>query len=242
MRSVGRTHVGLHRAANEDSILLMPGVGLFAVADGMGGHRGGRVASHMVTGELIRIATELGRPLDGEELTEALADINRKVHQTGQESAELFNMGSTCVAISVMGGRVHLAYLGDSRAYLIRTGEIQQLTSDHRVIQPMLDRGEISEDEARTHPMRNVLTRSVGVEADVEVSTAEIPIENGDRILLCSDGLSDLVPPDALLEKVLDHVNLEDLATELVDSANAAGGHDNISVVVVQIGPESVED
>ena len=151
-------------------------------------------------------------------------------------------MGSTCVAISVMGGRVHLAYLGDSRAYLIRTGEIQQLTSDHRVIQPMLDRGEISEDEARTHPMRNVLTRSVGVEADVEVSTAEIPIENGDRILLCSDGLSDLVPPDALLEKVLDHVNLEDLATELVDSANAAGGHDNISVVVVQIGPESVED
>ena len=242
MRSVGRTHVGLHRAANEDSILLMPGVGLFAVADGMGGHRGGRVASHMVTGELIRIATELGRPLDGEELTEALADINRKVHQTGQESAELFNMGSTCVAISVMGGRVHLAYLGDSRAYLIRTGEIQQLTSDHRVIQPMLDRGEISEDEARTHPMRNVLTRSVGVEADVEVSTADIPIENGDRILLCSDGLSDLVPPDALLEKVLDHVNLEDLATELVDSANAAGGHDNISVVVVQIGPESVED
>jgi protein phosphatase len=242
MQSVGRTHVGLHRAANEDSILLMPGVGLFAVADGMGGHRGGRVASHMVTGELIRIATETGRPLDGEELAEALAEINRKVHVTGQESAELFNMGSTCVAISVMGGRVHLAYLGDSRAYLIRAGEIQQLTSDHRVIQPMLDRGEISEDEARTHPMRNVLTRSVGVEADVEVSRAEIPIENGDRILLCSDGLSDLVPPDALLEKVLDHVHLEDLATALVDSANAAGGHDNISVVVVQIGTDTDAD
>ena len=240
MRAVGRTHVGLHRAANEDSILLMPGVGLFAVADGMGGHRGGRVASHMVTGELIRIATELGRPLDGEELAEALVDINRKVHQTGQESAELFNMGSTCVAISVMGGRVHLAYLGDSRAYLIRAGEIRQLSCDHRVIQPMLDRGEISEDEARTHPMRNVLTRSVGVEADVEVSREEIPIENGDRILLCSDGLSDLVPPQALLEKVLGHTDLDQLASELVDSANAAGGHDNISVVVVQIGSETV--
>jgi protein phosphatase len=90
--------------------------------------------------------------------------------------------------------------------------------------------------------MRNVLTRSVGVEADVEVSRAEIPIENGDRILLCSDGLSDLVPPDALLEKVLDHVHLEDLATALVDSANAAGGHDNISVVVVQIGTETDAD
>ena len=242
MQSVGRTHVGLHRAANEDSILLMPGVGLFAVADGMGGHRGGRVASHMVTGELIRIATELAHSLDGEELAAALAEINRKVHQTGQESAELFNMGSTCVAISVMGGRVHLAYLGDSRAYLIRTGEIQQLTSDHRVIQPMLDRGEITEDEARTHPMRNVLTRSVGVEADVEVSRAEVPIENGDRIVLCSDGLSDLVPPKTLLEKVLGHADLEELATELVDSANAAGGHDNISVVVVQIGDEQAGD
>lgn len=242
MQSVGRTHVGLHRAANEDSILLMPGVGLFAVADGMGGHRGGRVASHMVTGELIRIATELAHSLDGEELAAALAEINRKVHQTGQESAELFNMGSTCVAISVMGGRVHLAYLGDSRAYLIRTGEIQQLTSDHRVIQPMLDRGEITEDEARTHPMRNVLTRSVGVEADVEVSRAEVPIENGDRIVLCSDGLSDLVPPKTLLEKVLGHADLEELATELIDSANAAGGHDNISVVVVQIGDEQAGD
>ena len=242
MRAVGRTHVGLHRAANEDSILLMPGVGLFAVADGMGGHRGGRVASHMVTGELIRIATELGRPLDGEELAGALVEINRKVHQTGQESAELFNMGSTCVAISIMGGRVHLAYLGDSRAYLVRAGEIRQLTSDHRVIQPMLDRGEITEDEARTHPMRNVLTRSVGVEADVEVSTEEIPIENGDRILLCSDGLSDLVTPQALLEKVLDQRDLDELASELVDSANAAGGHDNISVVVVQVGSDAVGD
>ena len=241
MRSAGRTHVGLHRAANEDSILLMPGVGLFAVADGMGGHRGGRVASQMVTGELTRIATEVGRALDGEELAGALEDINRKVHQTGQESAELFNMGSTCVAISVMGGRVHLAHLGDSRAYLVREGRIEQLTSDHRVIQPMLDRGEISEDEARSHPMRNVLTRSVGVEADVTVSRTEMPIQPGDRILLCSDGLSDLVTPPQLLAAVQAHEDLDELASALVDSANAAGGHDNISVVVVEIGSEPVE-
>jgi len=238
MRSAGRTHVGLHRAANEDSILLMPGIGLFAVADGMGGHRGGRVASQMVTGELTRIATELGRSLDGEELSTALADINRKVHETGQESAELFNMGSTCVAISVMGGRVYLAHLGDSRAYLIRGGAIDQLTSDHRVIQPMLDRGEISEEEARTHPMRNVLTRSVGVEADVAVTRAEVPIENGDRILLCSDGLSDLLTPAQLLAEVEKHADLDGLTSALVDAANAAGGHDNISVVVVEIGSE----
>ena len=242
MRAAGRTHVGLQRAANEDSILLMPGVGLFAVADGMGGHRGGRVASQMVTGELTRIATEIGRSLDGEELAEALVDINRKVHQTGQESAELFNMGSTCVAISVMGGRVHLAHLGDSRAYLIRDGAIEQLTSDHRVIQPMLDRGEISEDEARTHPMRNVLTRSVGVEADVAVTRAEMAIEPGDRIVLCSDGLSDLVSPGQLLEVAGQHEEIEDLVTALIDAANAAGGHDNISVVVVEIGSEPIAD
>ena len=110
------------------------------------------------------------------------------------------------------------------------------------LIQPMLDRGEITEDEARTHPMRNVLTRSVGVEADVEVSRAEVPIESGDRIVLCSDGLSDLVPPALLLEKVMAHTDLEELATSLVDSANAAGGHDNISVVIVQIGSEQAGD
>lgn len=238
MRSAGRTDVGLHRAANEDSILLMPKVGLFAVADGMGGHRGGRVASHMVTGELTRIATELGRALDGEELAEALNQINRKVHQTGQESAELFNMGSTCVAISIMGGRVHLAHLGDSRAYLFRDGEVKLLTSDHRVIQPMLDRGEISEDEARTHPMRNVLTRSVGVEADVAVTRTEVPIEHGDRILLCSDGLSDLVTPEQLLRLAGANPALEAFAAGLIDAANAAGGHDNISVVLVEIGSD----
>ena len=242
MRSAGRTHVGLHRAANEDSILLMPGVGLFAVADGMGGHRGGRVASQMVTGELTRIATEFGRSLDGEELAGALADINRKVHQTGQESAELFNMGSTCVAISVMGGRVYLAYLGDSRGYLIRQGQLEQITSDHRVIQPMLDRGEITEDEARTHPMRNVLTRSVGVEADVAVTRAEMPIETGDRLMLCSDGLSDLVRPEQLEALVAGNEDLEDLVAALIDAANAAGGHDNISVVVVEIGTEPSGD
>jgi protein phosphatase len=218
----------------------MPTVGLFAVADGMGGHRGGRVASQMVTGELTRIATELGRPLDGEELAAALGDINRKVHKTGQESAELFNMGSTCVAISVMGGRVHLSHLGDSRAYLIRGGAIEQITSDHRVIQPMLDRGEISEEEARTHPMRNVLTRSVGVEADVSVTSNEMAIENGDRILLCSDGLSDLVRPEQVLELAERNPDLDELTSALVDAANAAGGHDNISVVVVEIGSEPV--
>jgi len=242
MHAAGRTHVGLHRAANEDSILLMPAIGLFAVADGMGGHRGGRVASHMVTGELTRIANELGRALDGEELASSLADINRKVHQTGQESAELFNMGSTCVAISVMGGRVHLAHLGDSRAYLFRAGKVDQLTSDHRVIQPMLDRGEISEDEARTHPMRNVLTRSVGVEADVAVTRTEVPIQNGDKILLCSDGLSDLITPMQLLDTVLAHDDIDELAMGLIDAANAAGGHDNISVVVVEIGSEAPGD
>jgi protein phosphatase len=110
------------------------------------------------------------------------------------------------------------------------------------VIQPMLDRGEISEDEARTHPMRNVLTRSVGVEADVAVTRAEMAIEPGDRIVLCSDGLSDLVSPGQLLEVAGQHEEIEDLVTALIDAANAAGGHDNISVVVVEIGSEPIAD
>jgi protein phosphatase len=125
---------------------------------------------------------------------------------------------------------------------MIRAGKIRQLTSDHRVIQPMLDRGEISEAEAKTHPMRNVLTRSVGVEAEVAVSRTEIPIESGDRILLCSDGLSDLVNPGEMLELSEGQADLDQLAGDLIDAANEAGGHDNISVVVVEIGTDPDHD
>jgi len=234
MRVAGRTDVGKQRAANEDSILMLPEFGLVCVADGMGGHRGGRVASQMVTTELARIIRETGHGLNGEELADALVEINERIHEMGSRTEELHAMGSTCVAASLQGNQLYLAHVGDSRCYLSRNGQGQRLTSDHRAIQPMIDQGALSESESRQHPLRNVLTRSVGVEPHIEVELQTRELEPGDRLLLCSDGLSDLVDQDEILGLLEQDRPLQELAEELVRLANEAGGTDNISVVLVE--------
>ena len=234
LRSAGRTDIGRHRAANEDSILLVPEKGLFAVADGMGGHRGGRVASQMVTGELGRIVREAASPMEHEDLAGALREVNRRVYETGLQNEELHAMGSTCVVVSFVGDRLHLAHVGDSRCYRVRGKEVEQLTSDHRAIQPMIDQGAITEVESRLHPLRNVLTRSVGVEAEVDVESRELPVRPGDRFLLCSDGLSDMLTQQEIVAEVAAGPDLEEVVEALVAQANHAGGNDNISVVLVE--------
>ena len=221
---------------NEDSILLLPDRGLFAVADGMGGHRGGRVASNMVTSELAEIARVSGRPLSGDELERALLQINRHVFERGESDFDLQRMGSTCVAVSIHGTRGVVAHIGDSRCYLVRDGRSEQLTSDHRAIQSMIDQGALTELESRVHPMRNVLTRSVGVEPEVDVSRREIELREGDRLVLCSDGLTDMLTEHDIASEVASVAELESLVEVLVERANAAGGNDNISVIVIHIG------
>ena len=235
MRAAGRTDIGRHRASNEDSILLIPDRGLFAVADGMGGHRGGRVASHMVTAELGEIARAAESPLDGPALESALEQINRHVFERGEADADLQRMGSTCVVVSVDGQYAHVAHIGDSRCYLVRENRAQQVTSDHRAIQAMIDQGTLTESESRVHPMRNVLTRSVGVEPDVEVSQRGLELRAGDRLVLCSDGLTDMLTEAEIAAEVSTGGDLEQLVESLVAQANQAGGSDNISVVVVEI-------
>jgi protein phosphatase len=238
VKSVGRSDVGRQRAANEDSILLVPELGFFAVADGMGGHRGGRVASHMVTTEFARIVREHGAPLEGEVLADALLEINRRVHETGEANEDLHAMGSTCVVASIAGRRLHLAHVGDSRCYFARGKDTRRLTSDHRAIQPMIDQGAITEQESRAHPLRNVLTRSVGVEPHVEVELQVMDVVSGDRLLLCSDGLSDMILEPELLRLLSEASDIEQLADALVQLANDAGGHDNISVLIIEITDE----
>jgi protein phosphatase len=234
MKVAGRTDVGKQRAANEDSILMLPEFGLVCVADGMGGHRGGRVASQMVTTELARIVREAGHGLDGDELAGALIEINERIHDMGSKTEELHAMGSTCVAASLQEDQLHLAHVGDSRCYLSRDGEGRRLTSDHRAIQPMIDQGALSESESRQHPLRNVLTRSVGVEPSIDVEVQTFELRPRDRLLLCSDGLSDLVDQGEILEVLGSARPLEEIAEELVQRANEAGGTDNISVVLVE--------
>ncbi|HKK70005.1 MAG TPA: Stp1/IreP family PP2C-type Ser/Thr phosphatase [Candidatus Krumholzibacteria bacterium] len=235
MRAAGRTDIGRHRASNEDSILLIPDRGLFAVADGMGGHRGGRVASHMVTAELGEIARASETPLDGPALEQALVQINRHVFERGESDADLQRMGSTCVAVSIDGRLAQVAHIGDSRCYLVRENRTWQVTSDHRAIQTMIDQGALTESESRVHPMRNVLTRSVGVEPAVEVSRNELELQSGDRMVLCSDGLTDMLTEAEIAAEVSASSDLDQLVESLVAQANQAGGSDNISVVVVEI-------
>lgn len=235
MRAAGRTDIGRHRASNEDSILLIPEKGLFAVADGMGGHRGGRVASHMVTAELGEIARESAGVLDVEELERAILQINRHVFERGESDAELQRMGSTVVVLSVHDGHVDIVHIGDSRCYLVRANDGRQLTSDHRAIQPMIDQGALTESESRVHPMRNVLTRSVGVEPEVEVARQTFVTEPGDRFVLCSDGLTDMLTEAEIVSEVAAATDLDTLVEGLVVQANEAGGNDNISVVVIEV-------
>lgn len=238
LRSAGRTDIGRHRAANEDSILLMPERSLFAVADGMGGHRGGRVASQMVTGELGRIVRESKAPLTHHELRRALADVNRRVFETGEQNEELHAMGSTCVVASIIDGTLHLAHVGDSRCYLVRGQEARQLTSDHRAIQPMIDQGALTESESRVHPLRNVLTRSVGVDAKVDVESGEMALRVGDRLVLCSDGLSDMLTLPEIVGEMAGNDDLDEIVEALVTRANQAGGTDNISVIVIELAAD----
>ena len=238
LRSAGRTDIGRHRAANEDSILLMPEKRVFAVADGMGGHRGGRVASQMVTSELSRIVRASKGPFDHHELRRALSEVNQRVFETGEQNEELHAMGSTCVIVSLIDTTLHLAHVGDSRCYLVRDEEARQLTSDHRAIQSMIDQGALTEVESRVHPLRNVLTRSVGVDSRVEVESETMDLQSGDRLVLCSDGLSDMLTLPEIVAELNASSELDKIVEGLVARANRAGGTDNISVIVIEVGDD----
>jgi PPM family protein phosphatase len=234
MNSVGRTHVGMRREQNQDSILLLPDRGVYAVADGMGGHRGGQVASRLVTDGISRAALHEEDPLDSQSLAEILEDVNTAVHEAGLANEGLRAMGSTCVLVHVDSTSVHVAHVGDSRAYLLTPEGPLLLTHDHRAIQPMIDDGLLSIEESRNHPLRCVLTRSIGVDATVSAEASTRDWHAGDRLLLCSDGLSDYVGEGSFLELAREATDLELAGDQLIQMANDAGGDDNISLILIE--------
>lgn len=233
MRSVGRTHVGMRREQNQDSILLLPDVGVYAIADGMGGHRGGQVASRLVTDGISRAAMNEGEELDSQTLAEMLESVNTTVHEAGIANEGLRSMGSTCVLVHVDGETIHVAHVGDSRAYLLTAEGPVLLTHDHRAIQPMIDDGLLTIEESRSHPLRCVLTRSIGVDAAVSAEASTRDWHKGDRLLLCSDGLSDYVSENTFLDLASRADDLEKAGDELIQLANDAGGDDNISLILI---------
>ncbi|HEX5936438.1 MAG TPA: Stp1/IreP family PP2C-type Ser/Thr phosphatase [Actinomycetota bacterium] len=221
------TDIGRVREKNEDSLLVHPP--LYVVADGMGGHRGGDVASRIAVETMERLADEGSDPL-----AEHVRRANRAVWDRSIEDQRLSGMGTTLTAARIDGTSADLAHVGDSRAYLMRDGALRQLTDDHSLVARMVKAGEITEAEAEVHPHRNVMTRALGTEEDVEVDVETLALEHGDRLLLCSDGLTGMVTEDQI-QAILEHSDgAQQAADRLVKAANRAGGVDNISVVVLE--------
>ena len=236
MIRVGATSdVGQVREGNEDSFLVLDP--LYAVADGMGGHRGGEVASNLALQTIERMFTAQEGTL-----TEQVEQANRAVFERSQSDRDVAGMGTTLTAALVQGAQVRLAHVGDSRAYLYRDGELQLLTEDHTLVHKMLIEGEISESEAETHPHRSILTRALGVDGNVQVDEGVVEMRNGDRLLLCTDGLTGMVS-DEQIEAVLEESrDPQEAVDRLVRAANRAGGIDNITAVVIDFVEDGSAD
>jgi protein phosphatase len=236
LSAAARTDVGRRRTVNEDCFALASDLGLYLVADGMGGHTAGQLASRLAaagTVDALRRVSQSSATLT-EKLRYCVAAANRQVFDTASEKPELQGMGTTLVALLTGPRRVALAHVGDSRAYLIRGGRIRQLTDDHSLVAELVRRREISAVAARGHPHRHVLTRALGVRRSVEADLAELTPTAGDVVVLCSDGLTGLVEDTEIASAVAAHGDLERICEHLVSVANDRGGEDNITVALVQ--------
>jgi protein phosphatase len=236
LHAAALSDVGLRRPANEDCYALAPDLGLFLVADGMGGHRAGQVASEMAAQAAVaalRTLADASASLT-EKLRYAVSSANREILSAALAKPELAGMGTTLVALLADGERVALAHVGDSRGYLVRGARIRCLTDDHSLVAELVRRREISESAAKGHPHRHVLTRALGVRRNVEPDLAELSPEPGDVFVLCSDGLTGLVEDEEIAEVVGAERDLEVACGRLVDAANSRGGEDNITVLLVR--------
>lgn len=220
------TDIGRVRDGNEDSYLVEPP--LYAVADGMGGHRGGEVASQLALETLEeRFAAQEGS------LADQIRAANRAVYERSAADRKVTGMGTTLTAALIGGDNAHLVHVGDSRAYLLRAGAFRQLTEDHTLVTRMVKAGEITHAEAAVHPHRNVLTRVLGTEPEVDLDEQDVGLLEGDRLLLCSDGLTVMLTEDQIQAILETTPRAQEAAERLVRAANRAGGVDNITVVVL---------
>ncbi|MBM4384066.1 MAG: Stp1/IreP family PP2C-type Ser/Thr phosphatase [Deltaproteobacteria bacterium] len=240
LRAAARSDVGMRRRGNEDRFALVPEQGLYLVADGMGGHTAGQIASQLAAEAAARAinALEGASAAPSEKLRMVVTAANRAIYLAAQRQPEYAGMGTTIVAVLAAGERCALAHVGDSRAYLVRRGRIRQLTDDHSIVGELLRRHEISADAAREHPHRHVLTRALGVRESVEPDLAELTPAPGDVFVLCSDGLTNHVEDGELAKFVSETSDLQEACEDLVDLANGRGGEDNVTVVLARVDAE----
>lgn len=229
------TNIGLVRKANEDNFLTDKKRGLFVVADGMGGHEAGGLASTIAIKTLDKLLTsELIALEKGEGLCQAIQKANELIYLEAQLNKCYAGMGTTLTATLFIDDLLYIGHIGDSRAYLIRENTIKLLTNDHSLVGELLRKGELTESEAYRHPHRNILTRALGTEKEVEIDFNEYKIKPGDIILLCTDGLYNLVNDDEILAEVMGNgSDLKKTVNRLVQTALERGGVDNITVVLV---------
>jgi PPM family protein phosphatase len=220
------TDIGQVREGNEDSYLVIEP--LYAVADGMGGHRGGEVASSLA----LETVQGMFERKEGS-LAEQVAEANRAVFDRSQNDRSVSGMGTTLTAAQVDGNQVHVVHVGDSRAYLLRAGELSQITEDHTLVHRMVLEGEITPEEAETHPHRSILTRALGVDQTIQVDEGDIEVVPGDRLLLCTDGLTGMVPEGQIREILLETTDPQEAVEKLIKVANRAGGIDNITALIL---------
>ncbi len=231
-RYTGVTDAGRRRRRNEDAYVCVPP--LFAIADGMGGAQAGEVASGLAAA-VLEEAT--GNERGEERVSSLIQEANRRVYRRSSEDAATSGMGTTMTVALVddSDGTIAFGHVGDSRAYRVRGGELEQLTDDHSLVGELVRGGRLSPEEAESHPQRSVITRALGTEPDVDVDTFTVDAEPDDIYLLCSDGLTDMISAHEILGLVKAGGDLDDIARGLVNAANVGGGEDNITVVLFQI-------
>lgn len=249
VEAYGMTDVGRKRTHNEDSFLVSDDLRLFVVADGMGGHSGGEYASRLAVSTIEEVIRSINTDPEatvisgvnsedtgyGDRLKYAIEVAGQKIFDQALYDSELKGMGTTITAVILDNQMAYVANVGDSRVYLIRGDKIKQLTTDHSLVSEQMRAGLISEKDAKKHKLKNIITRSVGYQEDVEIDVTKFEVKKDDRILLCSDGLTNMVDDKEIQATVLGSDDLRRICKTLIDRANAKGGDDNITVLLCRV-------
>ena len=239
-----RTDIGKRRQSNQDAVAVFSNqknLHLAIVADGMGGHQAGDVASHLIISGLGEDWQKTELETSQEIIQWILQHIQREnddIFEKGRQNPTQIGMGTTIVAVVTLEKSVVLSHVGDSRCYLIRQGQIKQVTDDHSLVNELVKTGEITPEMANHHPRKNILVRSIGVPGTVETDVTELDIEPGDKLLLCSDGLSNMLTDDEILHIIETSPDLDVALNQLVQQANQAGGFDNITALICDYSAE----
>ena len=234
MAATMRTDIGKKRKQNEDAAWFDEKRGVFVVADGMGGHLAGEVASGMAIDAVRKMAARHKKP-SIDQIKKTVLGAHERIYQRAQGNAECAGMGTTLSMLCRGAGYIYIAHVGDSRIYRLRGGRMEQLTQDHSLVGELVRAGILTAEEARTHPRRNIITRALGSDPEMYADHFTLDVENGDRVIICSDGLSSMVPDSLIEDLAISSAMPQQAADNLVAEALAQGGHDNVTVIVIDV-------